>query len=289
MSGVTGADRIKSRADYEEFVKGVTELIHTIPEYRKLQPSGSYISDISKQDFGDIDLIVFFETNLDKIYIKKQLIELFQSTSSKVIVPFTSEKHQGKRYYNSGEIITVRYHNSHTQYSAQIDNIISLDEAEFDFKQQFLNMPAEKQGLILGLVKIAVVEQGIDTLVSKLHISNLDVLKSDQEYEFNLSSNELQLRKVTYQPNTVIQIAKDVIWKSQNWQDVLAILQEYDLNASFDKLLKQSKNSIANKRSQLRLQGIFASMITVKSGEVGTTKGNNKIAALSKIKEIFAL
>ena len=153
MSGVAGADRIRSRKDFDAFVASYEPLIAKFPGFVDLRKSGSYNSDPDKQDFGDIDLIAHIQSPDDKATTKKKLQAFFHAHPETTIVPFSSVKHAGKRSYNSGEIVSVRYHDDQLGYSVQVDNIIASTEKEASFKQQFLDWPAEKQGLILGLVK----------------------------------------------------------------------------------------------------------------------------------------
>jgi len=75
----------------------------------------------------------------------------------------------------------------------------------------------------------------------------------------------------------------DIYWTSQDWNDVKKILWQYDLDQSFDQLLLSARDTIVNPRSAKRIMGLFKSMVTVKSGEVGTPKGVNKEKALSKV------
>ena len=158
MSGVAGADRVKSRQDYQKFLASYKNIISKFPGFVSIQPSGSYNSNLEKNDFGDIDLITHIKSSKNKKEVKQDLVHFFEKMPDTVITAFTSEKHAGRRSYNSGEIVTVRYHDHALGYSAQIDNIIALDHVEAGFKQEFLDMPAEKQGLVLGLVKIAAIE-----------------------------------------------------------------------------------------------------------------------------------
>ena len=95
--------------------------------------------------------------------------------------------------------------------------------------------------------------------------------------------SKLELRLVHYIPGTTKQIQHDIYWTSQNWNDVKTLLSKYDLNKSFDQLLLDVKGTIVNPRSAKRIMGLFKSMVTVKSGEVGTPKGANKEKALSKV------
>jgi hypothetical protein len=287
-SGSTGADRVKSREDFKQFMTSYRDLIGQFPGFQGITPSGSYNSNLSKNDFGDIDLICHIKSDLDKPALKKQLVQFFMQQPETVIVPFTSEKHAGKRTYNSGEIVTVRYHDPELGYSAQIDNIIALDQTEATFKQEFLDMPAPKQGLVLGLTKIATLETPLNVLFKKLGINLPTNLPPNQEYEFNLSSIELQLRLVTYEPGTFKQAERQVVWRSQNYADLQKLLYQYDLNLPFDKLLAQAKSVVKNERSGNRIKGVFNSMISVKSGEVGTPKGADKEAARSQVDQTFA-
>jgi len=287
MSGVAGADRVKSRQDFQHFLQDYKRLISLFPGFVGVTPSGSYNSNPDKQDFGDIDLIVHIKSPLDKAQVKKQLQAFFMKEPETKIVPFSSEKHAGKRTYNAGELVSVRYHDDELGYSAQIDNIIALDQSEATFKQQFLDMPAEKQGLVLGLVKIATIETDPQILFKKLGISFPQLTDSNQEYEFNLSSVELQLRKVTYKPGTYEQQSREIVWQSRNFEDVQKLLYQYDLTGTFSELLAQTKSTIRNPRSSNRIKGVFDSMITVKSGEVGTAKGAGKQAASAAVNQTF--
>jgi hypothetical protein len=287
MSGVAGADRVKSRADFQHFLQDYKQLISLFPGVVSVTPSGSYNSNPDKQDFGDIDLIVHIKSTLDKAQVKKQLQAFFMKEPETKIVPFSSEKHAGKRTYNAGELVSVRYHDDELGYSAQIDNIIALDQSEASFKQQFLDMPAEKQGLVLGLVKIATIETDPQILFKKLGIRAPQLTEDNQEYEFNLSSVELQLRKVTYKPGTYEQQSREVVWTSRDFDDLQKLLYQYDLNGTFSELLAQTKSTIRNPRSSNRIKGVFDSMITVKSGEVGTAKGAGKQAASAAVNQTF--
>jgi hypothetical protein len=295
MSGVAGADRVKSRSDFCQFISSYSKLIEKFSGFVGLWPSGSFNSDTSKQDFGDIDLVVQIDSKKNKRDLKKDLQQFFHTQSNSVIVPFTSKKYFGKRSYNSGEIVTVRYFDELLGYSVQIDNIIALDSTEANFKQQFLNFPATKQGLILGLVKVATVETDPAILFSKIGIDIsaidpsgvYDIIGSNEEYEFSLSSVELQLRKVTFVLGHYKPKCTSVLWKSRNISDLSALLYQYDLNADFNSLLEQAVITIKNARSLRRIPGVFTSMVSVKSGEVGTEKGAEKMSAINKIKQTF--
>lgn len=287
MSGVTGAERVRSRADFLQFIEEYHKIIENFPGFVGMQPSGSYNSDPTKTTFGDIDLIVTIGNCSDKKLVKEMMVNYFLTMSPEIFVPFTSVKHSGKRTSNTGELVSVRFHSNTLGYSVQIDNIVAISTKEAYFKKEFLDMTAEKQGLILGLVKIEVMES-TPTLLKLLNISLFDAQlihssKLNCEYEFSLSSTKLVLRLISYETNTYNTLSVTDVWSSQDWNDVKKLLNRYDLNKTFDQLLLDVTRTITNPRSGRRIIGLFNSMITVKSGEVGTAKGFNKEKALSKV------
>ena len=287
MSGSTGADRIQSRAHFKQFLASYNKIIKQYPGFVSMTPSGSYNSDPSKDSFGDIDIVVHIHSDEDKTKVKKELAAYLSKLPDSIIVPFQSVKHMGKKINNTGEIVTIRYHDDKLNYSCQIDNIIALDKTEAKFKTKFLDFPAEKQGLMLGLIKVATIEQPLKPLFSKLGIKAPVDLPKDEEYEFNLSSIELQLRHVVYEPNSFKQVSRTVVWKSRDFNDIKKILTGYDLDATFEELLHQVKAKLKNPRSKSRIVGVFKSMITSKSGEIGTPKGDAKEKAREEITKML--
>ena len=287
MSGSTGAGRVQSREHFQQFLKSYEDVIKKFPGFVSIKPSGSYNSNLSKTTFGDIDLITHIKSDKDKAEVKKELVAFFTKLPDTTIVPFSSDRYKGKRALNTGEIVTVRYHDPKLGYSVQVDNIIALDHTEAQFKGNFLDLPAEKQGLILGLAKVATIETPLADLFKRLGIHEPTDLPEDTEYEFNLSSIELQLRKVVYEPGSYKQKSRDVVWKSRNIGDVKKLLFQYNLDLPFEKLLAQAKAKIKNPRSGKRISGVFSSMVSVKSGEVGTEKGAGKEDALRKVHQAF--
>ena len=252
-----------------------------------MQATGSYHSDPDKQDFGDIDLVVHIQSDADKAQVKRDLAQFLQAQPETVIVPFGGEKHAGKRTYNAGELVSVRFHSDSVGDSAQIDNIIALSPSEAEYKSGFLNYPAPKQGLILGLVKVAAQETDPARLFDMLGIDLDPKLPENQEWEFNISPVELQLRQVTYEPGTTKQVHRDIVWRSRDIGDLQTLLYQYDLDTPFEDLLAQAQRTVQNPRSGPRIVGLFQSMITVKSGEVGTPKAQQKQQALAQIQRSF--
>jgi predicted nucleotidyltransferase len=280
MSGSAGGNRIPRSAVEKTVKEYIDKVLNKVPGFKSAKVSGSYNTS-DKQDFGDIDLITSFEGEDKKIF-KKQLAQYLESLPDNVIVPFKSEKYAGKKTLNTGEIVTILYPISGMPGEfVQIDNIIALSEEEGVFKKTFLDYPAEIQGLILGLVKAVTLEEDPNKIIDKMGIKNIPALEPNQEYEFNLSSVGLTLRIVTLGEDYK-QLERTDVWKSSNWGDVKKLLADYNIDQPFKDLVSDLKK-LKNPRSKNRIKGIFKSMVSIKSGEVNTPKGDNKQMALDTV------
>ena len=233
MSGVTGNQKIQSRENFKEILDEYTKILQGFDGFVSVVTSGSYNANLEKTTFGDIDLILQIDGyDKDVKKIKVALAKYLSKLSDEVIVPFESEKYKGRRYYNSGEIITVSYQSTNKSIlPCQIDNIIAVSVTEALFKKEFLDLPAEKQGLVLGLMKTILIEEEPKEVFDKLGI-NVDLnIDKVQEYEFNLSSKEIQLRLITYSGvATFKEINKEIVWRSKDWSVLLKLLDKYNLS-----------------------------------------------------------
>lgn len=285
MSGVAGGTRILRQDVQATFNKYVDEVLSKIPGFKKASLSGS-VKAGSKADFGDLDIITWFEGD-DKKEVKQRLIDAVTKLPQNVIVPFKSEKHTGRRYYNSGELISVLFPIVGQQDEfIQVDNIIALTEEESVFKGSFLDLPAEKQGLLIGLAKVILLEQDPQDVMRRMGISNVPALGEGEEYEFNLSSVKLSLRKVKLE--NFKEVAREEVWSTTNWGTIKILFQGFNIDGSFEDLLDDIAKKLNNPRSKNRIAGIFRSMVSVKSGEVGTPKGKGKEDALEKVAQTLS-
>jgi hypothetical protein len=285
MSGVAGGNRILKQDVQSTFNAYVDQVLKHIPGFKKASLSGS-VKAGSKADFGDLDIITWFEGD-DKKEVKQRLIDAINGLPQNVIVPFKSEKYTGRRYYNSGELISVLFPIVGKQDEfIQVDNIIALTEEESVFKGSFLDLPAEKQGLLIGLAKVILLEQDAQDVFRRMGISNLPKLSKGEEYEFNLSSVKLSLRKVRLE--NFREVAREEVWSSTNWGTIRILFQGFNIDGSFEDLLDDIARRLNNPRSKNRIAGIFKSMVSVKSGEVGTAKGKGKEDALEKVAQTLA-
>lgn len=285
MSGSAGGNRVTRQAVQKTVDSYIDKVLKKFKSFKDAKISGSYNTG-TKEDFGDIDLIVTFE-GADKKDIKKELVDFFSKQPDNLIVPFKSDKYKGKKSLSTGEIVTILYPIEGMEDEfVQIDNMVSLSEEESTFKKSFLDYPAEIQGILLGLTKIVLLEEKPEEVFKRLGIKDLPKLEQDQEFEFNLSSAGLTLRKVTLTPDFK-ETSREDIWKSSNWNDVKKLLKNYDIDSDFEKLLDNIVKNTKNERSKNRIKGIFKSMITVKSGEVGTPKGEKKTQSIKKVEDLL--
>jgi len=281
MSGVAGGQRIVKADVQKTFDSYVNNVLKKIPGFKKATLSGS-VKVGTKPDYGDLDLITLFE-GTDKKEVKQSIIEVVTRLPDTIIVPFKSEKHAGKKYYNAGELISVLYPIQGQRDSyIQIDNIIALTEEEHLFKNSFLDLPAEKQGLLIGLAKVILLERDPEVVFSELGIKRLPTLKPNEEFEFNLSSAKLTLRRVLLDSSRK-EIDRTEVWTTTNWNTINNLFQGFNIEGTFEDLLSDLAAKLKSSRSKQRIAGIFKSMVTVKSGEQGTAKGLGKEKALAAV------
>jgi len=283
MSGAAGGQRIK-KADVERtFNDYVEKVLSKIPGFKEASLSGS-VKARTKTDYGDLDLIIYFE-GTDKKEVKKDIINVINSLPDSITVPFKSEKYAGRKYYNAGELISVLFPISGTGETIQVDNIIALTPEEKTYKISFLDLPAEKQGLLIGLAKVILLEENPQEVFDKLGIKNVPPLEEDEEYEFNLSSNKLTLRIVKLQDFK--EIGRKEVWSTTDWTLVDSLFKNFNTEGDFEDLLNSIDSTVRNPRSKRRIAEVFGTMVSVKSGEVGTPKGDGKVFALNKVKQIL--
>jgi len=293
MSGVTGADRIK-KEDIKPTMEWFEEMIlKGFPQYKgKFNFTGSYV--VGKKDsYGDIDIVALFEDK-DKKELKQKFAKYaIEEYNDEIIQPFTNPKYTGNRYHNAGELISLRIpqciEGTFTNKSVQVDVIMATTEEELEFKTEFLNLPAEIQGLYLGIIKTLFLEVPISIITQKIDIDLLPLPYATEgsvyEYDFNLSPKELQIRLIE-RTEDFKTLSKKTIWSTQNWNTVMELINMFDAKDKGFMELLEIITQFKNERSVNRIKGLFASMVTVKSGEVGTEKGNWKTLCLNEVEKI---
>jgi len=287
MSGSIGANRIP-RAAVETTLKAYIEkVLKKFPGFKSAKISGSYNTTV-KPDHGDIDLVINIEGDeQDRKKLKQNFAAYISSLPDDITIPFTSGRHVGKKAAGTGDIVIVQFAiEGYPDLTVQIDNMIVASEQESEYRKSFLDLPAEKQGLLVGLAKAQLLEEDPIEIFSRLGITNIPKLDKNQELEFNLSNKGLTLRLVTLGDNFK-ELGRNEIWTSFNWSDVEKLFKDYKLNGTWEELLESINSKLKNSRSRNRVKGIFNSLVVINAGEAGTDKGNNKLKAKKTVDNLL--
>jgi len=283
MSGSIGANRIPRTAVESTLKAYVEKVLNKFPGFKSAKISGSYNTSI-KPDHGDLDLVIHIEGDeTDKKILKQKFASYLNSLSDDIIPPFIAGRHIGKKSAGTGDIVITQFPiEGYPDLTVQIDNMIVMSEQESDYRKSFLDLPAEKQGLLVGLAKAILLEEDPQEIFSRLGITNIPKLDDNQEFEFNLSNKGLTLRLVTLGDNFK-ELGRSEIWSSFNWNDVLKLFKNFKLDGNWEELLNDIKSKLKNPRSNNRVKGVFKSLVVINAGEAGTPKGDNKLAAIDKV------
>ena len=282
MSGAAGGSRINKE-----------NLKDTIRDYRDniLKPLGldkSYkITGVrsrpEKNIFGDIDVVVSFPGG-DKKELKQNLANFLEQVNEIPEIPSKNNK----KYFIHGSIVSILYPiaGKENEY-VQIDNIVTSSQEEGKFTYRMLDLPAQEQGLALGLVKAIfseLDENQIQKLFRDLNIpKDIEQPGEGEEYDFSLNPSELTL--------SIVPIGKgggQTIWKSSKFSDVKTILDALGIDIEkdkFDTIISKIKK-FKNRRSIDRLKGMFTKNIRVGNAEVGLDKGIKKQQSLDTVNSL---
>ena len=277
MSGSIGADRIPRSAVQNTVDTYIEKVLKGFDGFKSAKITGSYNTG-QKKDHGDIDLAVHIEAgDRDIKTVKKELMSYLESNPN--TIAFRSGRNKGKKAQMYGTVVTCQFPIVGFEgLAVQIDNMVVLSEKDQEYQKNFLDADAAKQGLELGLVRVILQEENPEQVFKRMGIKKLPELDKNQEFEFVLSASGLSLRKVTLEDFK--ETAREEIWRSNDWQDVVKLLKNYDLSQDFDHLLGQVKEKVQSPRSRRRIVGIMKSMINVGVGEKGTPKGDAKERAI---------
>lgn len=277
MSGSIGADRIPRGAVQSTVDKYIEKVLSGFEGFKSAKITGSYNTG-KKKDHGDVDLATYIEAgDRDIKQVKKDLVQYLES--SEYTVPFRAGRNKGKKAQMYGTVVTCQVPiEGFEGLLVQIDNMVVLSEKDQEYTKNFLDADAAKQGLEMGLARVILQEESPEQVFKRMGIKKLPELEANQEFEFVLSASGLSLRKVTLEDYK--EVDREEIWRSNDWQDVVKLLQNYDLSQDFDHLLGQVREKVQSPRSRRRIVGIMKSMINVGVGEKGTPKGDAKERAI---------
>ena len=233
-----------------------------------------------KMVFGDIDIVLSFSGG-DKKQLKQDFAAHLEQIDK---IPQLPHK-KNRKYFIHGSIVTNLYPivGKEDQY-VQIDNIITPSPDEGKFTYGMLDLPAQEQGLALGLAKTIFTELNpvqVKQLFQDLNIPpNIETPKEGEEYDFNLNTSELSLR--------IVPIGKNggrEIWKSTKFNDIKTLLKSVNVDIEKDKFesIVQKIKGFKNRRSIDRLKGMFARNIRVGDAEANRDKGIAKQKSLDTV------
>lgn len=251
------------------------ESIGNIEGFTTSYVTGSY-HDPDKNDFGDIDIVIF----IDDPNAKKLFREYVDNMSGGCLVEFPGGKRKGSKSQMFGDVVTVCMPIvGQPGEFVQIDNIISTSIEEYNFKKHFYDLPAPKQVLLTALTRV--LKDGDKYEMIHQFYKSLPKLKENQEFEFVLSSKGLSLRIVTLS-DEMKETDRTEIWRTNNWTKVQYLLRNWDFEKlSYEELIDiASVNFSDDSRACRRILGIMKSMINIGPGEMNTPKGQAKQAAI---------
>jgi hypothetical protein len=300
MSGSIGANRIPSSAVKSTVQSFIDKVLKKYPTFKSAKITGSYniipkdengdvVGGMEKPEgHGDIHLVVELEGDrADMKKIKADFAVYLNSLPDSITVPFKAGRHTGKKTAGTGDIVITQYPiEGFPDLTVQIDNMIVSSEEESTYRASFLDIPGPKQALLIGLAKTMCIEEDPFQIFKRLGIKEVPQLQENQEYEFVLSSKGLTLRIVTL--DNFKEVERRDIWMSYKWSDVETLFKDYNINGSFEQLLKQLVDKQwRSQRSKNRIKGTFKSMLVIGAGEAGTPKGADKEAALDKVTSLL--
>ncbi len=281
MSGAAGGSRI-TRAEFEATIEDYKERVLKPLDLDTSSNVTGFETRPNKESFGDIDIVLTFkEATPQGGDIKKHRAQLKQEFAKFITqidrVPGIPHK-GGKKYFIHGNIVSILYPiaGREDEY-VQIDNIISIGEEEAELTHYMLDLPAEVQGLVMGIVKVVADELGdteLHKLFSKLGINNPEKPGEDQEYEFSLNTTELTLSIV---PEYGKSGKSREIWRSTDISKAITILMALGIDTkkdTFDTIIAKIKKF--KRRSLERIKGMFKTVVRPSDAEIGTEKGNKK-------------
>lgn len=278
MSGSIGAYRINRRDVQPTLDDYITKVLKPFPGFQSCDITGSYNAG-TKKDHGDIDLVVYIDAK-DIKRLKKDFKSYLDSLPDDITIPFLAGKRQGDKAQLFGAIVTCGFPIHGTTDPVQIDNILVTTRNDAAFQRSFLNLSAQKQALFQGLVRVLLREVSNPAgILAHFGLENLPDAGPGQEYEFVLSATGLSLRLVNLSDD-LHEISRTEVWRSNNWGDVEWLLKDYDMNDDYEDVIQIVGRRIRNERSRRRIVGIMKSMIRVGPGEVGTPKGDAKVAGI---------
>ena len=291
MSGSIGGSRIPTKKVRPTVDNYINKVLSKFPGYVDCDTTGSYnvimkLGQEKKDGHGDIDLVVHINTD-DLKKTKKEFKKYLDSLPDELTPRFVFGNKKGEKSQLYGAIVTCGFPISGEEDKyVQVDNVIVPDAKSMKYQKTFLDLNAQKQALIQGLVRVVLMHSDKDEIWKHFEFEGFPEPAKDQEYEFVCSPTGLSLRLITLTPERKEDTKKRVeLWRSNDWSDVEWLLRKYDIDGDAEECLEKVKKTITDTRSKERIFGIVNSMIRVGPGEVNTPKGDAKQAFIDLCKK----
>lgn len=293
MSGSIGGSRIPTLKVKPTVDNYINKVLKGFKGYQECDTTGSYnvimkLGQEKKEGHGDIDLVVYINSD-DLKQTKKDFKKYLDSLPDDITPKFVLGNHKGDKSQLYGAIVTCGFPISGQEDKyVQIDNVIVTTKEDMKYQKTFLDLNAQKQALIQGLVRVILQYEDKDKIWDHFKFEGLPKPAKDQEYEFVCSPTGLSLRLITLTPERKEDTKKRVeLWRSNNWDDVEWLLRNYDITGTAEECLEKINKHITDQRSRDRIIGIVNSMIRIGPGEINTSKGNAKQEFIDLCKNIL--
>lgn len=281
MSGSIGGNRIKREEVLPTLKQYINNVLKGFPGYKECTITGSFNAGV-KKDHGDLDIVVFIEGD-DLKTIKKEFKKYLDNLSDDVTVPFKDGLRKGQKSQLFGQIVTCGYPIYNSNEYVQVDNIIVDSRKKMEFQKFFLDLPAQKQALLMGLTRVI-----FPYICDENEISNLK-LQENEEMEYVLSPQGISLRRVKLN-NERKEESRVEVWREYDVKLLYHLLRFFDIDASYEVLVDQVALFFKeDKRAKDRILGLMKSVIKVGVGEVGTEKERIKVDSIKYIETTFSL
>ena len=226
MSGSIGGSRIETKQVKPTVEEYIEKVLKNFPGYVSCDTTGSYnvimkLGQEKQGGHGDIDLVVHIDNN-DLKKCKQDFKKYLESLPDNVTPSFAYGNNKGKKAQLYGAIVTCGFpiHGEESKY-VQIDNIIVSDVDSKTYQKTFLDLNAQKQALLQGLVRVVLQHKDKKEIWEHFKFEGFPEPENNQEYEFVLSPTALSLRLITLTPERKEDSKKRIeLWRSNNWNDI---------------------------------------------------------------------
>lgn len=304
MSGSIGASRIPTKSVQNAVSNYRTQILSAIKGFKEACPTGSYVKyyntrTIKDDGHGDIDLVVYIKPKEGESLsdVKRKFYHLCEILGDSVTVPFTTGHNKGKKVQMYGDVITVQYpicknYPDEEQKYVQIDNMIVTSEMEYYFMQQFLSLPAIEQSLIIASLRVIstneiikfFTDMGLSEVIPQ-HIEEnqrLEIVVGTRQWSLKLVTLDNENKEIKKERQTLFTDSSIAVFNYMiNYFYIYNVSYVENFNKDYKYIIEHIYNKYKDCQDAKiyfnRIIGILKSICTVKPGEIGTVKEQEKL------------